>query len=186
MVQAEEVLTQARVFTRSRIILSAAELGFFTRLGEKPATAAELAQESGSDSRATTRVLDCLVTFGFLEKENQCYHNTEAGALLSARHPETVLPMVLHLNTIWENWSHLSETIKEGRNPARRSVTEWKGEAQRAFIGAMHVAGKELSREIAAVYDLSRFKRLLDIGGGSGTPLPFSGRTPKCRALSLT
>jgi SAM-dependent methyltransferase len=183
MVQAEEVLAQARVFTRSRVILSAAELDFFTRLEEKPATAGELAQEVGSDLRATTRVLDCLVTFGFLKKENQYYYNTETGALLSARHPETVLPMVLHLSTIWENWSHLTETIKTGRNPARRLVTEWEGEAQRAFIGAMHVAGKELSQEIAAAYDLSRFKGLLDIGGGSGTyTIAFLRQNPEMQA----
>jgi predicted nicotinamide N-methyase len=31
------------------------------------------------------------------------------------------------------------------------------------------VIGRSLSREIASSYDLSRFKRLLDMGGGSGT-----------------
>ncbi|MEW6387023.1 MAG: methyltransferase [Thermodesulfobacteriota bacterium] len=183
MVQAEEILAQARGFTRSRVILSAADLDFFTRLDDKPSTAAELARKSGCDLRAATRVLDCLVTFGFLRKENQHYHNTEAGALLSARHPETVLPMVLHMSTIWENWSHLTETVKEGKNPARRTVTEWEGEAQRAFIGAMHVAGRELSREIAGAYDLSRFQRLLDIGGASGTyTIAFLRENPEMAA----
>jgi len=33
----------------------------------------------------------------------------------------------------------------------------------------MHVIGKSMSREIAAAYDASRYTRLLDIGGGSGT-----------------
>jgi len=39
----------------------------------------------------------------------------------------------------------------------------------KAFIGAMHVAGRGLSMKIAEEYDASRFKRLLDIGGASGT-----------------
>jgi ubiquinone/menaquinone biosynthesis C-methylase UbiE len=42
-------------------------------------------------------------------------------------------------------------------------------EDQRAFIGAMHVVGRKLSQEIAGAYDQKPFKRLLDIGGGSGT-----------------
>ena len=33
----------------------------------------------------------------------------------------------------------------------------------------MHVSGRKLAQKIASEYDLSRFKRLLDLGGASGT-----------------
>jgi SAM-dependent methyltransferase len=41
--------------------------------------------------------------------------------------------------------------------------------ARKAFIGAMDSAGRELSLKIAGAFDATSFKRLLDIGGASGT-----------------
>ncbi len=55
---------------------------------------------------------------------------------------------------------------------------------RRAFIGAMHVVGRGLSVEIAEAYDLSRFKRLLDIGGASGTyTMAFLRKNPRLTAV---
>lgn len=42
-------------------------------------------------------------------------------------------------------------------------------EQRKAFIGAMDVLGRDLSISIADTFDATRFRRLLDIGGGSGT-----------------
>ena len=163
------VLEEVRVFLRSRVILTAAELDLFTHLDAEPATADILAERLDCDKRGLTRILDCLVTFQFLEKENGNYRPTERGTLLSSDHPQTELPMVLHLNGLWGTWSGLTETVRTGENPRRKSVSERGKDSLKAFIGAMHVVGRTLSREIAASYDVSSFKKLLDIGGGSGT-----------------
>jgi SAM-dependent methyltransferase len=163
------MMEDTRGFMKSRVILTAAELGFFTRLHEKPATAGELAGILELDLRATTRVLDVLVTMDMLEKQDGRYCVTKEGAYFSFSHPETVLPMVLHLNTLWTNWSGLTEIVRKGSNEQEKPGTSFKEESRKAFIGAMHVAGRGLSKEIADAYDLSRFKRLLDIGGASGT-----------------
>jgi SAM-dependent methyltransferase len=155
---------------KARIILSAAELDFFTLLDERPLTSAELAQRLKADARAVTRILDCLVIFELLIKKNGRYALTEQSAFFSSRHPESVLPMLLHMNNMWDNWMQLTETIREGKNHPLKSLLDAKDEGvTKAFIGAMHVIGRGLSREIALSYDLSHFKRLLDMGGGSGT-----------------
>jgi SAM-dependent methyltransferase len=180
---ANELLEKARGFTTSRVILTAAEFDLFSRLHAEPGTAAELAEGIDADTRALTRILDCLVTFDLLRKEDGVYRPTEKGAYLASDHPQSVLPMVLHLGHMWRNWSHLTETVRRGTNPHRQAAA---GERDRLvnFIGAMHVVGREASKEIATSYDASPFRRLLDIGGGSGTyTIAFLERNPELRAV---
>ena len=164
-----EVLKDVREFLKSRIILTAAELDLFTRLDRERSTAQDLAQELECDQRCLTRLLDCIVALQLLSKEDGIYQNTERGAVLSSEHPKTELPMVLHLNGLWENWGGLTETVKTGSNPKRKPVTDRGADSLKAFIGAMHVVGRSLSIELADFYDLSPFTRLLDIGGATGT-----------------
>jgi SAM-dependent methyltransferase len=163
------VLEDVRGFLKSRVILTAAELNLFTRLNKGQARADDLAKELKCDLRCLTRLLDSLVALQLVLKEDGFYQTSKRGALLSAEHPETELPMVLHLNGLWETWSGLTETVKTGVNPKRKSVNQRSNDSVGAFISAMHVVGRNLSKEIADSYDLSPFKRLLDIGGATGT-----------------
>ena len=178
------VLKDVRGFLTSRVILTAAELDLFTRLDNGQATADGLAKELGCDQRSLTRILDCLVALELLSKQDSVYRSSERGSLLSAKHPRTELPMVLHLNGLWETWSGLTETVRTGSNPKRRPVSERDGGSLEAFIGAMHVVGRSLSREIADFYDLSPFEKLLDIGGATGTyTMAFLEKNPKMTAV---
>jgi len=178
------VLEDVRGFLPSRVILTAAELDLFTRLDKEGATADDLAKELKCDQRCLTRLLDCLVALQLLSKHEGVYHNSERGALLSAEHPETELPMVLHLNGLWETWSGLTETVKTGTNPQGKPVTERGSDSLEAFIGAMHVIGRGLSKEIADSYELSPFRRLLDIGGATGTyTMAFLQKNPDMTAV---
>jgi predicted O-methyltransferase YrrM len=180
----DAVVAEARGFMKSRVILTAAELGLFTRLDERPCRAEELALEKGFKGRATTRVLDCLVTLGLVDKRDGVYQLTESGALYSSHHAETILPMVLHMNRLWDTWSNLTEVVKTGGHAERESGIQMGEEDWKAFIGAMHVVGRELAQIIASEYDLGRFRRLLDIGGGSGTyTIAFLQQNPDMTAV---
>lgn len=180
----EQILDEIRDFLKSRVILTSAELNIFTLLDESPMGVEELAQKEGLDLRGTTRLLDCLVAMDFLKKEKNQYGITEKSAAFSSHHPESVLPMILHLNQLWNSWSHLTETVRKGFNPARKPVVERGPESLKAFIGAMHVIGRKMAVEIADSYDLSPFKRLLDIGGASGTyTAAFLKKNPEMRAV---
>jgi predicted O-methyltransferase YrrM len=92
--------------------------------------------------------------------------------------------MVLHLNSLWESWGGLTETVRTGTNPKRKPVTERGKDSLKAFIGAMHVVGRGLSQEIADSYNLAPFKRLLDIGGATGTyTMAFLAKNPEMTAV---
>jgi SAM-dependent methyltransferase len=178
------VMEDVRGFFKSRVILTAAELDLFTRLAKGQARADDLARELRCDQRCLTRLLDCLVALHLLSKQDGIYQTSERGALLSAEHPETELPMVLHINGLWETWSGLTETLKTGENPRRKPVADRGKDSLKDFIGAMHVVGRSLSNEIADSYDLSPFKKLLDIGGATGTyTIAFLEKNPQMTAV---
>ena len=178
---AEQALAEARGFMKSRVILTAAALDLFTLLDEEPRSAGALAQALGLDARAAARLLDCLAALGVLAKHDGVLRLTEAGAPYSGRHPQSVLPMLRHLNRLWDTWSGLTQVVRTGDNPAHtgdhiggrtggRTGCAAPDEASRkAFIQAMHVVGRDLSEAIARDFDLSPYRRLLDIGGASGT-----------------
>jgi len=178
------LLETVRAFMKSRILLTAAELDLFTQINRGVDTAKGLAQNNQLDLRALTRLLDTLVTFNLLEKKNQQYFLTPDGAWLSADHPETPLPMIHHMNDLWNTWSRLTMTVRKGKNPERIPVSQKDEDSLNAFIGAMHVIGKNLAREIADALDLSSFHKLLDIGGASGTyTIAFLKKNPDMTAV---
>ena len=184
MITPKTIMEDAWCYMKSRVIFTAAELDVFTKLEGCHYTAPELARDSGLDERATARLLDCLVGLGLLHKEQDRYRLVEGSEVLSAKHPATILPMLLHLNHIWKNWSLLSDVVRQGKNESLKKISDWGGEVQEAFIGAMHVVGKELAAEIARDYDLSPYKKLLDIGGASGTyTMAFLSQNPAMRAV---
>jgi ubiquinone/menaquinone biosynthesis C-methylase UbiE len=181
----EQIMEEARLYFKSRVILTAAELDVFTALDEAPASASRLSGITGADVRSLTRLLDCATALGLLEKDGELYRLTEASRFLSAKHPGSVLPMVLHMNTIWDNWSRLTECVRAGTNRALKPVVNaMTDEERKSFIGAMHVAGRKLSQEIARAFDLTGFKKLIDIGGGSGTyAIAFLEQAPHLQAV---
>jgi len=180
-----DIISDVRSFMKSRVILSAAELDFFSKLDGNFVSAKELAEMSGLDERATTRILDCLVTYDLLEKENNHYRTTEKGSHLSSLNRKSSLPMIKHMNAIWNNWSRLTDVVKKGTNPYLKPVVDSESKEDRnAFIGAMHVAARRISAKIADAYDLNSFKKLLDIGGGSGAyTIAFLKKNPQLNAV---
>ncbi len=179
----KEIMGKVGAFQQGRVILTGAELDVFTRLDEAAATAAVLSKALGCDGRAMERLLNALTSMGLLQKEGSLFSLSGQGKMLSSRHPETILPMVLHLNELWEKWSGLTEVVRTGK-PAEGKGGE-RGEAnRRAFIGAMHVVGRNLAAEISRAFDAGRFRRLLDIGGGSGSyTIAFLRRNPAMTAV---
>lgn len=178
------LMENVRIFMKSRIILTGAELDLFTQIHRGLDTIQALAEKKHLDIRALTRLLDALVVYGLLTKENGRYQLTTGGMFLSSDHPETPLPMVLHMNELWNTWSRLTDTIKLGKNPERVPASQKAEKALNSFIGAMHVVGKGLSKEIAHELDLSSYHKLLDVGGGAGTySIAFLEKNPKMRAV---
>lgn len=170
-------------FMKSRVILTGAELDIFTLLDGSPETLPALARRTGFNKRSLTRLVDALTALGFLKKEDGVYSLTGEGELLSSRHAGSVLPMVLHMNRLWETWGDLSTMVKKGVRGRRKHTDRMKPGTLAAFIGAMDVVGRGLSEEIVDFYNALPCKKLLDVGGASGTyTVAFLRKYPSLRA----
>ncbi|OPX99937.1 MAG: Demethylspheroidene O-methyltransferase [Syntrophorhabdus sp. PtaB.Bin047] len=177
------LMSDASASTKSRVILSAAELDIFTLLDGTPETSAALAKRAGFNARALSRLLDALASLGLLAKRGESYSLTESGALLSSRHTGSVRPMLLHMSRLWDTWGDLSRVVRKGLKGKRKHASRMDPGTLAAFIGAMDVIGRDLSLEIADSYDPGRYRRLLDVGGASGTyTAAFLRKNPLLRA----
>lgn len=166
----EQILETARSFQVSRLILTAAELDLFGLLEKEPRSSREVAQSLGLDLRATTIFLDALAGLGLLEKGDLGYSVPKSlGPILSGGSKESVLPLLRHMATLWKRWGALNEVLKTGMPTQSGSWEERSPEEREAFIGAMHVIGRQMAPTITNSVSLERVKRLLDVGGASGT-----------------
>lgn len=163
------ILGLARGFMESRILLTGAELDLFTLLAPAALSAREIAAKIGGDSRALTILLDALCALGFLEKHGDAYRTSKAvSSLLSANNPDSILPLVLHMAALWCAWSGLTDRVR-GIQKAKTSPPPQEKEDLSAFIGAMHAIAKDLAPAIVQEIGTGGSRKMIDVGGGSGT-----------------
>lgn len=161
----DPVMRLARSFMESRVLLTAAELDLFTLLARQPATAEDLATAHHWRLRPLTVVLDALAGMGLLEKSYDVYHcPEEVESRLSADSIDSLIASVLHVADLWEAWSGLTVQVAGGKPgaPARPDTLQ-------AFIDSMHAIARPLAARLVAAVKPAGAKRLLDVGGASGT-----------------
>jgi predicted O-methyltransferase YrrM len=160
----------ARAFQKSRILLTGAELDIFTRLGREAKSSKELSQELGLDERAATIFMDALAALGLLDKEGSLYRTPSyLYPYLSSESEKSIIPLILHMGSLWRRWGSLSRVLVEGTPEGASPWEERSDEERRAFIGAMHVLARNLAPEIVSSVNLEGVRRMLDVGGASGT-----------------
>jgi len=173
----------ASSFQKSRILLTGFELDVFTNLEEKGTTNEQIYRKLHLDEHACERLMNALVSLGFLTKQKDLFFNTaDSFAFLSKKSPE-YLGGLMHSNHLWYTWSNLTLVVKTGKsaNPSRFNARgeDWLF----SFISAMHDRAKKQAPQQIAKIDLSGINSLLDIGGGAGVfSMEFVSRKPEIEA----
>jgi len=173
----------ATSYQKSRILLSGFELDLFTNIEEAGTTNHQLASQLGLNEHASERLMNALVSLGFLEKQDQLFFNTrDSFTFLSKKSPE-FLGGLMHSNHLWKTWSNLTQVVKTG-NAANPSEINARGEDWLfPFINAMHDRAKKMAPQQLANIDLSGINSVLDIGGGSGAySMEFVTKKPEIEA----
>lgn len=171
---AETIMRISRSFMECRVLLTGAELDLFTLCTKQPLSAAQIAERLGADLRALTTLLDALAAMDLLVKQNRAYQTEpSAAALLSADSPTSILPAIQHNVNLWQTWSRLTKKVAD--KPAEWSVP--------AFIRTMHIGASLLAPQIIAQVNPAGARKLIDVGGGSGTyTIAFLQASPEMRA----
>jgi SAM-dependent methyltransferase len=166
----DSILETARGFMVSRVLLSGAELDIFSLLARESLTAKQIAVAKKADLRAVTILLDALSALGFLVKREGRYQTEpSAAALLSAEAQDSILPMVLHMGTVWRNWSRITDIVLDKAEAGLEKDGALADANIAPFIGAMHVIASKMAPKVVAAIDPGSARHLIDVGGGSGT-----------------
>lgn len=182
-------------FRRSQTMFTATALGVFDGLAGGAATAEELAGRLGANGDAMERLLDGCAALGLLEKSGGMYRNAEvASRYLCSGSSDSLRGYVMYSQrALYGMWGHLDDAIREGSHRWTQTFgtsgplfshffhTE---EAMREFLMGMHGFGMLTSPKVAAAFDLSGFRRLVDLGGATGhLAIAACERYPEMRAV---
>jgi hypothetical protein len=168
----------AHVMRASRALYAAAELGIADILAAGPMTSEEIGAKAGANGPTVRRLMRALVAHGvFEEPESGCFRLNAAGELLRRDVPGSQRAAVLFVagKMRWELWSDFLESVRTGQAAVERAfgktIFERNAETPEEatlFNEAMASHSAALSAPLMAAYDFGSFRRLADIGGGTG------------------
>lgn len=173
------VLDLLIAFRRSKTMFTAVSLGVFDALEVGPKAGTALATELNVNPDALSRLLDACVGLHLLRRVGNEYATTPtASAYLTQTSPRRLTGYLRFTDEIlWKLWGDLPAAIREGTNGWQRTFN-WEGdifgqifhtpELRREFTMGMHGYGLISSPVVVAQFDLSRFRKLVDLGGATG------------------
>lgn len=181
----ESVLALIWSFQPACVLAAAADLDLVDILTPQPLTAEATARELMADVRGTTILLDALVALQLLRKRNARYSVPRDVAKVLTRHGrKSVLAMAQHQANCLRRWAQLAQTVKTGHAPKRTPSMRGAAADTAAFIGAMDNISAPVADEVIKPLTKCSFRRLLDVGGASGTwTMALLRRRPRATAI---
>ncbi len=162
-------------------ITAAAELGVADLLAERPRTADEIAKAVGADPAAMYRMMRCLGAVGVLrETGGKTFALTPVGAVLRKDAPGSLAGLARFEGAAFNlaTCAELTHGVRTGQSAFVEAhgipIFEWMPAhpAEAAiYNSAMASLSTTTARAVAAAYDFSGSKMIVDVGGGHGTLL---------------
>jgi acetylserotonin O-methyltransferase len=173
------VLDLLQAFRCSKAMFAAVSLGVFDALVAGPKSLQVLADELKANPDALERLLDACVGLQLLDWDDKCYRNTPVAATyLCESSPCRLTGYINYSNDVtWKLWGNLEDAVREGTNRWKQTFGwDWPifsnffrtEEAKREFLMGMHGYGLISSPQVVAAFDLSEYRRLVDLGGATG------------------
>jgi acetylserotonin N-methyltransferase len=166
-------------FRRSKAMFAAVSLGVFDALEHRPQEAAALAEELHLKADPFERLLDACVGLKLLRRHGSAYENEPvASTYLRRASEQTLTGYILYSDDVlFRLWTHAEDAIREG-TPRWQQAFGVEGsifdhffrteEAKETFVQGMHGLGVLSSPKIVGAFDLSQFRRMVDLGGATG------------------
>ena len=176
------ILQTAFGFWGSKVLLTAVEVGLFTKLAGRRLTGTELGKELQFHPRANPDFFDALVAMKFLDRDGDGseakYFNTPEGStFLDAASSRYIGGILVMLNArLFKFWNDLPEALRTGQ-PQNEVTHGQKGMFEELysdlprleqFMGAMIGPSRINFEAFAEKFDFSNFRTLCDVGGATG------------------
>ncbi|MFB6614814.1 methyltransferase [Streptomyces sp. NPDC085524] len=160
-------------------VRAAARLGVADALGDRPATAEELATAVGCEPRPLRRLLRALSCYGmFAETEQGAYVHTDMSRLLREDDPHSLRYISLWCTEpwTWQAWPRLDDAVRTGGSVFQDLygkgffdyLHEDAHESAHVFNRAMTTSSMQSALDVAELLDLTGVSTVADVGGGQG------------------
>ncbi|MBM2814185.1 MAG: Acetylserotonin O-methyltransferase [Ignavibacteria bacterium] len=158
----------AYAFQKSKVLLTACELGIFNIIGDSEKSFKEVANEIEADERATDRLLNALCSLSYLNKQNNRFSNTLITKRFFVKGSQDYSGAMIHMLHLWDRWGTLTEAIKLGTSVKYDDISEKSEEWIDSYLTSMHWNAKLHAAELIEYINLNEVNRALDLGCGSG------------------
>jgi predicted O-methyltransferase YrrM len=158
----------AYAFQKSKVLLTACDFDIFNVIGDLGFTAEKISEKIDTNLRATEKLLNALVSLGFLNKIDQNFYNAEETLSHLVHGGTEFVSNLEHIAGTWHTWSHLSDTIKTGKPVHYKSLDEKDEKWIENFASAAFWRSSLEAPGIVKLINLKNVKRILDLGGGKG------------------
>ncbi len=167
-VSPEPIMRLASGFMAAKHLFAANELGLFEALANSPATIEGLAARTGLTRRAARISADAMLALGLLEREGDTYRNSAVAAtFLAGTTPADLRPFLRFWDKIsYPAWEELAEALATGPT---REVFDLDDELQEVVSAGIEAILASPAAALARTFDFSAHRRLLDVGGGTGS-----------------
>lgn len=187
-------------FWASKTLLSAVELGLFTRLGSDKRTGEEIADQLDLRSRAVYDFLDGLVALGLLDRdgrgEHAVYRNSPETAMFLDQASPAYIGGILEMANarLYGFWGGLTEALRTGNPQNEIKATghsmfeELYADPDRLdqFMRAMSGVSAGNFHALADKFDFGGYQTVCDVGGATGQlSIILAQRHPHLRCTSF-
>jgi SAM-dependent methyltransferase len=150
-------------------LLAGMQLDLFTALKDGPMSTKQIADTIGVGSAKLKPLLYALVVAGLLDVEGELFSNTDtADRFLVRGSPSCVVDKHELLSDLWHAALKTAESIRTGSPQAKHDYSSMSKSELEQFFRGQHPYAIDYGRDLAARYDFSPYRTLLDVGGGSG------------------
>jgi len=172
------ILRLATSFMATRYLMAAVDVGMFEALGDTVLDLDALAARVAVPGRTARICTDAMVALGLLERDGLLYRNGPAAdAFLSGRGPRDLRPFLRSMERTYPAWAEFTEAIRTGQGPGY--ITRLDPEDQRIYSAGVESVSAGSARALVESYEFGQHRRLLDLGGGTGSFLvPILDRYP--------
>jgi hypothetical protein len=159
----------AQSYGQSAALMAAVELGVFTAIARGAGTFDEIARAVGILPTNAERLVVLLCAAGLVEKDSGRLKNADdVQRFLVEGEPGYMGPWITFTKPQWNEWGRLTEHLRVQELKRMGSIGDFTVEDARRYHKATYSIGMGAGRRFVRQVDLSRRKRIMDIGGGSG------------------
>src|SRR5215208_5126925 len=164
----EPIFQIASGFMAAKHLFVANAVGLFEQLADGPATVDELAERTGIARRRLRILADAMVALGLLAREGDRYQNgAVAATFLSGATLADLRPFLRFWDRLsFPTWTNFEAAVRTGEGQSTLSLP---AEEQRIFSEGVEAIQAGPAQALPDAYDFSRHRRLLDVGGGTGS-----------------